>query len=226
MGDDLDMRREQELIHGHDAGDAIAAVDKDAKIARKRSGVAGEGNELRDLGSGKLLGLARRPGPRRIEHDGVIGRKLLGPEWRAEQVAGKGPNWLEPWRLARSLGESGKCGIIGLEGINRCGPRQGKGEGAKAGKKIRHTFGRSYSIAHKVDHRCFSFARGLQEGAGRKLHLHAREVDLGEAGGRDALPINSQARYAKRSGLPRERGQAAGTGRTPSTTTSRRYWFQ
>jgi hypothetical protein len=37
MGDDLDMRGEQELIHGHDAGGAIAAVDKDAKIARKRS---------------------------------------------------------------------------------------------------------------------------------------------------------------------------------------------
>ncbi|HEX2380218.1 MAG TPA: hypothetical protein VHI74_05735, partial [Methyloceanibacter sp.] len=91
------------------------------------------------------------PPARGVEHNSVIGRKLLGPEWRAEQVAGKGPNWLEPWRLARSLGERGKCGLIGLEGIDRCGPRQGKGEGAKAGKKIRHTFGSSYSIAHKVD---------------------------------------------------------------------------
>lgn len=180
-GDDLDMRREEELIDWHDAGDAIAAVDQDAEISRKRSGVAGDGSELRDLGRGKLLGLARRPCPRRVEHNSVIGRKLLGPEWRAEQVAGKGPNWLEPWRLARSLGERGKCGLIGLEGIDRCGPRQGKGEGAKAGKKIRHTFGSSYSIAHKVDHHCFSFTRGLQEGAGGKFHLHAREIDLGEA---------------------------------------------
>jgi hypothetical protein len=41
-GDDLDMRREEELIDWHDAGDAIAAVDQDAEISRKRSGVAGD----------------------------------------------------------------------------------------------------------------------------------------------------------------------------------------
>src|SRR4026208_2237315 len=58
VGDYLDMRREEELIHGNDAREAIAAIYQDAEIARERSGIAGDGDELRNLGSGKLLGLS------------------------------------------------------------------------------------------------------------------------------------------------------------------------
>ena len=37
MRDDLDMRREQELIDRGDARDAVAAIDQDAEVAGKRA---------------------------------------------------------------------------------------------------------------------------------------------------------------------------------------------
>jgi hypothetical protein len=151
-------------------------------VRRSRASVPGLQETATSFGTSDAassFGLSRRPRPRWVEHDGVIGRELLGPERKAEQVAVKSPNRLELRRAARDLGESSKRSPIGFEGINRWGPRQGKGEGAKPGKKIRHTFGSSYSIAHKAGHHCFGLARGLQEGAGRKLHLRAERSTSG-----------------------------------------------
>src|SRR3990170_8201307 len=59
VGDDLDMRREEELIDRHDAGDAVAAIHQNAEVARQRARVAGDRDELRHLRFCKLLRLRR-----------------------------------------------------------------------------------------------------------------------------------------------------------------------
>ena len=152
------MRREQELVHGNNAADAVATIDQDAKIARQRSRIAGDRHDFRDFGCGKLLGLSRCSRPRRIEHDGIIGRELLWPERGAEQVASEGSDWLELGRLAPSLGESGKRGLVGFEGVDRSGSRQGKGEGAKTGKQVGNTLGSTYPFFDKAGQRCFGLS--------------------------------------------------------------------
>ena len=68
MNNHLDMRREEELIDRHDAGDAVAAIDQDAEIAGERAQIAGHGDQLRHRRLGKRLGLRRGAGARRIEH--------------------------------------------------------------------------------------------------------------------------------------------------------------
>ena len=59
MRDDLDMRREQELIDRGDARDAVAAIDQDAEVASERARIAGHGDDVRYVRLGECLGLRR-----------------------------------------------------------------------------------------------------------------------------------------------------------------------
>ena len=136
MRDDLDMRREQELIDRRDARDAVAAIDQDAEVAGKRAWIAGHGDDFRYVRLDECPGLRRGAGPRRIEHHGVVGFELLDAERDAEQIAEDGAHRLELGCFARRLGKRGKRRRVGLVRVNRGIAGQGEGEGAEAGKQI------------------------------------------------------------------------------------------
>src|SRR5262245_46459806 len=66
----LDMRREQEMVDRHDAGNVVAAIDEDAQMMGASAGIARDHDDLRHLRSGQRLGLRLGACPRRIEHHG------------------------------------------------------------------------------------------------------------------------------------------------------------
>jgi hypothetical protein len=95
------MRREQELVDGDHARDAVAAIDEDAQVAGAGAWIARDHDDLRHLRSGQRLGL--RPGacPRRIEDDSVVAGKLACGERGAEEIAGKCAHRLQLRRCPR-----------------------------------------------------------------------------------------------------------------------------
>ena len=125
LGDDLDMRREEELVDRHDAGDAVAAIDQDAEIAGKRARIAGDRDQISAPETWQACGLRRGAGARRVEHHRVVA--LQAPSRRAGCGIGRGlkvSHRLQLRRPAGRLGERRKRRLVGLEGIDRGVSRQ------------------------------------------------------------------------------------------------------
>ena len=73
MCDQLDMRRPQELVDWLDADEPVTAVEQDARITRKRCGIAGDRDTHWNLAPRKRLNLGPGTRARRIEYNGIEG---------------------------------------------------------------------------------------------------------------------------------------------------------
>ena len=98
------MRRPEELVDRRHALHAVAAGDEDREVARQRAGVAGDGDDIGNVGARDLLRLVLGAGARRIEDEPVEGLELLEGQRPAEQVAPLRRDAPEAgaWRKARS----------------------------------------------------------------------------------------------------------------------------
>src|ERR1044071_6198856 len=81
------MLRPQKLVYGRDGSHDIAAIDQDARIARKALGVAGDIGNPADLRLGELFDLCLCACSRRIQRDGVERTKLADVERHLEEIA-------------------------------------------------------------------------------------------------------------------------------------------
>src|SRR5258708_30211794 len=79
-GDQLDMRRPDELVDRLNGGEAVAAGDEDAGIARETRRVARDGGETGNSGAGERRRQRLGADARRIEDHGVVWRELVGLE--------------------------------------------------------------------------------------------------------------------------------------------------
>src|SRR5438445_9831728 len=104
-GNQLDMRRPDELIDWLDGDEAIAAGDEDAGIAREARGVARYSGQARHAGAGKRCRLGLGPDPRGVEDDGAVIGKLLGVERATLEVARLGRYALGEARAPRRLAD-------------------------------------------------------------------------------------------------------------------------
>src|SRR5260221_4774912 len=86
-GDQLDMRRPDELVDRLNGGEAVAAGDEDAGVAREARRIARDGGEAFDAGAGERGGLRLGADARRVEDDRVTGGELVGLERPALQIA-------------------------------------------------------------------------------------------------------------------------------------------
>lgn len=71
------MRRVSELVHGRDAVEFKAAIEKDACVAGECRRIARHGYHVSDLARCELLGLSLRALPRWIEYDAIDLPQLL-----------------------------------------------------------------------------------------------------------------------------------------------------
>ncbi len=167
------MRREQELVDGDDASDAVAAVDEDAHVAGAGGRIARHHHHRLDLGLGQRLGLGLGPGARRIEHDGIVAAKLLRPEWAAEQVADGGAERLQLRRRPRRLGERRHRRLVLFVSIDLGAGREREGEGAETGEQISDALSAPRALPHQSDEHVLRRARGLEKGAWRQPNARA-----------------------------------------------------
>ena len=73
------MNRIAELVERRHLQEAVAAVEQDARVARKRGGIAGYGDDRRSCAARKHARLRLRALPGRIEDHGIERVELLGP---------------------------------------------------------------------------------------------------------------------------------------------------
>ena len=133
---ELDVRREQELIHGDHARDAVAAIDKYAQVPRASSRIAGDHDHLRHLRTGQRLGLRLGARPWRVEHHGVVAGKLPRGERNAEEIARVRPHRLQLRRCPRRSRQGSDGLLVLFEGIDLGACSEREGEGADAGEQI------------------------------------------------------------------------------------------
>ena len=116
--DQLDMGAEAKLVDGRDRVDPIAARDQGFCVARECRGVAGDIDDAFDFRTRELLRLRLRALARRIEDDGVEGRKLGREQGPAEKIARLRLERFEPLRVTGGFRQGRDRGGIGVEGPN------------------------------------------------------------------------------------------------------------
>src|SRR5262245_61416606 len=109
------MRRITELIDRRDAREPVAAIDQNARVARKGRGIAGYGDHERYARRGERARLRLGTLARWVEYDGVEAFELACHQRAAEEVARLRRNRLQSWSSRGGPAQRRDCGSIAVD---------------------------------------------------------------------------------------------------------------
>ena len=155
-----------ELVDHPEPLQPISRVGQNPRIPREIDRIAGHEGYHRHPCGGQLPDLRLGPRPWRIYHDSVKRAQLVGQQRAPGQIAQLGRDRVQAGGAPPSRIKRGQRRGKPLDRMNSRALRQGKGEGAAAGKQVQDIAGASDRLPHRRQQRGLPFGRGLQEGAG------------------------------------------------------------